>query len=147
MTRRSAARKFALGGATSMGPICAAMASLIALLALSPRPAAAEVAWQDLPAVKQLYERAKPEKEVVIWAPVAGEFDWIEAAFSKRFPGIAIRGTGDLQAATHNFVYSLLYAKAFVQQAELPKTWDELLDPRWRGKLVAQDFLLPRLMG
>jgi iron(III) transport system substrate-binding protein len=180
-------------------------AALCVLLLLPALPACAQTApaWTELPAVKALYERAKAEKEVSIWAPVATEFDWIEAEFGKRFPGIAIRGTGDLQGATkiiaearagrhsvdllenslggmievqkrallaktdwaalgadksavffdgeaiatHNFVYSLLYAKAFVQPDSVPHTWDGLLDPKWRGKLVAQDFLLPRLMG
>jgi ABC-type Fe3+ transport system substrate-binding protein len=47
----------------------------------------------------------------------------------------------------HNFVYSTLYAKNFVKEADVPKTWDDLLDPKWKGKMVSQDFLLPRLMG
>ena len=49
--------------------------------------------------------------------------------------------------AVHNFVYSTLYAKDFVKPAELPKTWDDLLDPKWKGRMVSQDFLFPRLMG
>ncbi len=166
-------------------------------------PAVAQTAWQDQPAIKELYEKAKAEKEIVIWAPVQTEVDWIQVEFTKRFPGITVKGTGDLQAATkliaearagrhavdawqnslggmlevqkrglfakvdwkpygvidgnimfdgegvavHNFVYSTLYAKDHVKQADLPKSWDDLLDPKWKGKLVAQDFLFPRLMG
>jgi ABC-type Fe3+ transport system substrate-binding protein len=180
-----------------------ALTLLVALLVSALQTTATEAAWRDVPAIEQLYEKAKAEHEVVIWAPVTTEFDWIQAEFSKRFPGIAIRGTGDLQAATkiiaearagrhsldvwmnslggmievrkrgllakadwaavgidhgsvffdgeaaatHNFVYALVYSKQFVQQAAAPRTWDELLKSKWRGKLVTQDFLLPRLMG
>jgi iron(III) transport system substrate-binding protein len=49
--------------------------------------------------------------------------------------------------ATHNFVYSTVYAKEHVAAAELPRTWEALTDPKWTGKLTAQTFLLPRLMG
>jgi iron(III) transport system substrate-binding protein len=173
------------------------------LLSFAFVPLAVAQSWQDNPAVKALYEKARAEGEVVFWAPVQMEVDWIQAEFSKRFPGIVVKGTGDLQAATkliaearanrhsvdawqnslggmlevqkrglfakvdwkhygiddnrilfdgegvavHNFVYSTLYAKAFVKEAELPKTWDDLLNPKWKGKMVSQDFLFPRLMG
>ncbi len=49
--------------------------------------------------------------------------------------------------ATHNFVYTVVYAKDKVAQADLPRTWEQLADPKWTGKLTAQAFLLPRLMG
>jgi iron(III) transport system substrate-binding protein len=154
-------------------------------------------------AQRDLYEKAKLEKEVSIWAPVSTEVDWIQSEVDKRFPGITVKPTGDLQAATkiiaearagrqtldvwetsignmlevqkrgligktdwtsggiskddiffdgeaaatHNFVFTLLYAKGKVAEGEIPKTWMELLNPKWRGKLIASDFLLPRLMG
>lgn len=181
--------------------LAAALAA--AVLGSGAAPAPAQERWQDSPAVKALYEKAKAEGEVVIWGPVQAEVDWIEGEFAKRFPGIGVKGTGDLQAATkliaearagrhsvdlwqnslggmlevqkrglfakvdwqplgfagdrvmfggegiavHNFIYSTLYAKDFVKPAELPKTWDDLLDPKWKGRMVSQDFLFPRLMG
>jgi iron(III) transport system substrate-binding protein len=181
----------------------AAVAVLAGLLALSTAPAWAQSSWQDQPAVKALYEKAKAEGEVVIWGPTQVEVDWLAIELPKRFPGIAVKGTGDLQAATkliaearanrhsvdvwqnslggmlevqkrglfakvdwrpyalgdgnilfdgegvavHNFVYSTPYAKELVKPADLPKTWDDLLDPKWKGKMVSQDFLFPRLMG
>ena len=165
--------------------------------------ASAQTAWHDLPAVKDLYEKAKAEKEVVIWTPAQTEVDWVSVEFPKRFPGITVKGTGDLQSATkliaearanrhsvdvwqnslggmievqkrnlfakvdwqalgipqsnilfdgegvaaHNFIYSALYAKNFVKDEDVPKTWDDLLDPKWKGKMVAEHFLFPRLLG
>jgi len=154
-------------------------------------------------AMQALYEKAKAEKEVTLWTPAAIEGGWVPAEFGKRFPGIEVQFTADLQgatkiiaearagrhsvdvwsfaiggmievqkrdllanedwarygidernvffngqaAATHNFIYASLYAKQYVKAADLPKTWNDFLDPKWKGKLVAQSFLLPRMMG
>jgi iron(III) transport system substrate-binding protein len=181
----------------------AATTILGAALIIAAGAAAAQTPFQDLPLVKELYDKAKAEKEVVIWAPVPSEVDWIQEPFAKRFPGIEVKGVGDLQAATkiiaearagrhsvdvwttslgnmlevqkrglfakvdwsafgvdksnvffdgeaaavHNFVYTNVYAKELVKPADLPHGWDDLLDPKWKGKLLSSDFLLPRLMG
>src|SRR3954462_9991039 len=77
-----------------------AAAMLAGLLSLSTVPALAQGTWQDNPSVKALYEKAQAEGEVVIWTPVQSEADWIQPEFAKRFPGITVKGTGDLQAAT-----------------------------------------------
>jgi ABC-type Fe3+ transport system substrate-binding protein len=186
-----------------MGRTLVAAAAFAALLAGGSAPSFAQTNWSDTPAVKALYAKAKAEGEVVIWAPVQTEVDWIEMEFPKRFPGIAVKGNGDLQAATkliaearagrhsvdvwqnslggaieaqkrglfdkadwqqygidkdrvlldgeglavHNFIYSTLYAKDFVKETDLPRTWDDLLDPKWKRRMVSQDFLFPRLMG
>jgi len=154
-------------------------------------------------AMQALHEKAKAEKEVVLWAPAAIEGSWVPEQFGKRFPGIDLTFTPDLQsgtkiiaearagrhsvdvwsfaiggmievqkrdllatedwerygidkgniffngqaAATHNFIYTSIYSKAAVSPADLPKTWNDYLDPKWKGKLVAQAFLLPRMMG
>jgi iron(III) transport system substrate-binding protein len=154
-------------------------------------------------AMQALYEKAKAEKEVSLWTPAAIEGSWVNEQFAKRFPGITVNLTADLQgatkiiaearagrhtvdnwtfaiggmlevqkrgllakedwaaygidpkdtffdgeaAATHNFVYTTIYSKAAVKPADLPKTWDDFTDPKWTGKLVAQSFLLPRMMG
>ncbi len=154
-------------------------------------------------AMQALYEKAKAEKEVSLWTPAAIEGSWVNDQFAKRFPGITVNLTADLQgatkiiaearagrhtvdtwtfaiagmievqkrgllatedwaaygidpkdtffdgqaAATHNFVYTSIYSKTTVKPADLPKTWDDFTDPKWTGKLVAQSFLLPRMMG
>ena len=69
------------------------ISSLLALTIASVT--AAQAAWQDEPAVKALYEKAKQEGEVVIWGPARGEIEWIEAAFNKTFPGIKVPFVGD----------------------------------------------------
>ncbi|HEX3972446.1 MAG TPA: extracellular solute-binding protein [Stellaceae bacterium] len=159
--------------------------------------------WQPNAAMQALYKKAKAEKEVSLWTPAAIEGSWVNDQFNKRFPGITVNLTADLQgatkiiaearagrhtvddwtfaiagmievqkrglmatedwatlgidpkdtffdnqaAATHNFVYTSIYSKAAVKPEDLPKTWDDFTDPKWTGKLVAQSFLLPRMMG
>lgn len=49
--------------------------------------------------------------------------------------------------ATHNLVYSIVYNEKLVAAADVPKAWEDLLAPKWQGKLVASQFLLPRLLG
>ena len=173
------------------------------LMTLLAAAGARAQAPQAKDALQALYEKAKAEKEVTLWAPAAIEGSWVPAQFEKRFPGIDVKFTPDLQgatkiiaearagrhtvdawsfsiggmlevqkrgllqaedwsrfgiakantffdgqaAATHNFIYTSIYSKAAVKPADLPKTWSDFLDPKWKGKLVAQAFLLPRLMG
>jgi iron(III) transport system substrate-binding protein len=50
-------------------------------------------------------------------------------------------------AALYNLVYTVVYNERLVKPDELPRTWEDLLSPRWKGKLVASQFLLPRLLG
>jgi len=179
------------------------IAAAICAAALCLGAAAAQADWRETPAIRALYDKAKAEGEVVIWGPVQTEVDWIQGELAKRFPGITVKATGDLQAATkliaearanrhsvdlwqnslggmlevqkrglfakvdwpsygldagrllfdgeglavHNFVYTTAYAKSFVTPAELPRTWNDLLDPKWKGRMVSEDFLFPRLMG
>jgi iron(III) transport system substrate-binding protein len=178
-------------------------AAIAAVFALSSSLAWSQADWIKRPAVQQLYEKAKAEKEVTFFAPNARETDWVIKAFGERFPGITIKATADLQyptrlitearagrssadvlshslgglmemqkrellapvdwgtydvrgsnvvlggqaAATHNFVYTTIYAKDKVDAKDLPKKWTDLLDPKWKGKMSTQAFLLPRMMG
>jgi iron(III) transport system substrate-binding protein len=50
-------------------------------------------------------------------------------------------------AFTHNIVFTFAYNTKLVSAAELPKTWEDVLDPRWKGKLTGSQFLLPRMIG
>jgi iron(III) transport system substrate-binding protein len=166
-------------------------------------PGFAQTAWQDRPAVKQLYEAAKKEGEVVVWGTAATEVDWIAAAFGKLFPGIAVKVLGDNDVATkavaehragryevdvfqtsftvgrpvlernlyakvdwsvfgtpvdntafdgravltHNLVYAVVYNKNLVKPEDLPKTWEDLLQDKYKNRMAGSTFLVPRLIG
>src|SRR5215831_1396890 len=56
--------------------------------------------WQPNAAMMALYEKAKAEKEVSLWTPAAIEGSWVNDQFAKRFPGITVNLTSDLQGAT-----------------------------------------------
>ena len=73
---------------------------LTVLFALLPAWVAAQSEWARRPAVQQLYEKAKAEKEVTLFVPNARESDWVVKAFAERFPGIAVKATADLQYPT-----------------------------------------------
>jgi len=91
----------------------------------------ADVTQQTLGSVLEVQKRG-----------LLARLDWSLAGVDKRdvfFDGEA--------GAMHNFVYSILYAKDKLTAAEVPKKWEDLLDPKWKGKMVISDFLFPRLMG
>jgi ABC-type Fe3+ transport system substrate-binding protein len=71
-----------------------------------------------------------------------GENDW--RLWTTDSPSVLLDGTA---APLYNLVYSVAYNDALVKPADLPRSWDDLLAPRWKGKLVASQFLLPRLLG
>ena len=79
----------------------AVMASALALAA-APfiRRASAQPAAGVPPQFAALYEEAKPEGEVTIWAPGAPSVQWIPPEFAKRFPGLKVNWLGDQQASS-----------------------------------------------
>lgn len=64
------------------------------------RRASAQPAQGVSPQLAELYEKAKPEGEVTIWAPGAPSVQWIPAEFAKRFPGVKVTWLGDQQASS-----------------------------------------------
>jgi iron(III) transport system substrate-binding protein len=165
--------------------------------------ATAHAAWKDEPAAKALYEKARQEGEVVIWGPARAEIEWIEAPFSKAFPGIKVPFVGDndvftraiaearggrhqvdvmwtsinggihfasrdlaakvdwkalgMEDAETAFDDRMLFANRSmwivtfdtdkIKAADLPDTWEGYLDPKFKDKMIANPFLLPRLAG
>jgi iron(III) transport system substrate-binding protein len=169
--------------------------------AIAATPALAE--WKQSPAVKELYEKAKKEGEVVIWGTNTREVDWIPAAFAAEFPGVKANVLGDNDIApkiiaetragrhevdvywssitgvapivqrelptaidwsmfgvtkdntafdgkmgfTNNIVYVVAYDTRKMSEADMPKTWDQLLDPKYKDKMAGSLFLMPRLVS
>lgn len=69
-------------------------------VALLSGQAAAQARWQDGPAVKELYGKAKAEGSVTLWGTQLREVQWISKAFAADFPGIEVRAVGDNNIAT-----------------------------------------------
>lgn len=163
----------------------------------------AHAQWFKSPEIKQLYQDAKNEKEVVLWGTAAREVDWVPAAFNAMFPGIEVKASGDTDittraiaearagrstvdvmvtslslvlrlderkmlssegwadfgvdkshvaldgrmAYTHNIAYTIAYNKNKVAAKDVPKHWADLLDPKYKGKMVGQQFLFPRMVA
>ena len=64
------------------------------------RRASAQPAVGVSPQLAELYEKAKPDGEVTIWAPGAPGVQWIPAEFAKRFPAVKVNWLGDQQASS-----------------------------------------------
>jgi iron(III) transport system substrate-binding protein len=47
----------------------------------------------------------------------------------------------------HTVAYVAAFEKGAVASADAPATWEQLLEARYRGKMVGSLFLLPRLVG
>jgi len=78
----------------------------------------------------------------IVERDLLGENDW--AAFNILPTNVFFNGR---TAATHNPVYGTVHNVTLVQKAELPRTWEDLLDPKWKGRLVTSQFLFPRMLG
>ncbi|OGA22447.1 MAG: hypothetical protein A3I01_15555 [Betaproteobacteria bacterium RIFCSPLOWO2_02_FULL_65_24] len=68
--------------------------------------------------------------------------DW--SVFGTKGRNVALDGKAGL---TSNHVYAVVYNTQKVKPSDLPKLWTDLLDPRYKGKMVGSSFLMPRLMG
>jgi ABC-type Fe3+ transport system substrate-binding protein len=71
-----------------------------------------------------------------------GTNEW--AAWGAAPSSVLLDGTA---ASIYHLVYTIVYNETLVKTAELPRNWEDLLAPRWKGNLVASQFLLPRLLG
>lgn len=63
--------------------------ALLWALLLGAAPATGQ--WAQAPEIKSLYEAAKAEGEVIVWAAQQRSVSWIPRAFSQMFPGIAVK--------------------------------------------------------
>ena len=111
-----------------------------------------DVRWLDMGS-QEVYdrvrsERANPQADVWFGGPDTilsrGAGEGLLAAFR---PGWAdhlpaeSRHQGDFYFGLYRAVPVLLYNSAALTEAEAPRDWQDLLDPRWRGKVVIRDPL------
>jgi iron(III) transport system substrate-binding protein len=90
-----------------------------------------DVFWHSLTGVGPMVQRDLIAK--VDWAP-----------FGVLPAGTTFDGRG---AYTSNIAYALAFNSELVKKEDVPKRWDAFTDPKYKGKLTASLFLLPRLSG
>ncbi len=111
-----------------------------------------DVRWLDMGS-QEVYdrlrsERANPQADVWFGGPATifarGAHDSLLEPFRPTWAG-AIgphgRGPGDLYFAAYETPAVIVYAEQAVKPEEAPRDWDDLLDPRWKGKVLIRDPL------
>ena len=111
-----------------------------------------DVRWLDMGS-QDVYdrvrsERANPQADVwfggpsLILAPAARDSlldchrpSWADAIAARG------RGAGDCYFAAYETPVVFLYAVRAVSAADAPQDWDDLLDPKWQGKIIIRDPL------
>ena len=93
-------------------------------------------------------ERANPQADIwfggpsLIFAQAAGD-SLLDCARPSWADAIAPRGQGEGNCyfAAYETPAVFLYPEKVVSAAEAPQDWDDLLDPKWKGKLIIRDPL------
>jgi iron(III) transport system substrate-binding protein len=111
-----------------------------------------DVRWLDMGS-QEVYERirserANPQADVWFGGPstifARGAGDSLLAAYRPTWAhAIAprARGPGDLYVAVYETPAVIYYASGAVSPEAAPQDWDDLLDPRWRGRVLIRDPL------
>jgi len=111
-----------------------------------------DVRWLDMGS-QEVYdrlrsERANPQADVWFGGPATifarGVRDSLLEAFRPNWAeAIAAhgRGPGDRYFAAYETPAVIVYAEQAVKPDEAPRDWDDLLDPRWKGKILIRDPL------
>ena len=68
---------------------------------------------------------------------VQGYDDWVETFKSVELSPQAISENGRL-VTWYSLLYPIAYNTQMVRAQEVPKSWDDLLDPKWRGRLILE---------
>ena len=111
-----------------------------------------DVRWLDMGS-QDVYdrvrsERANPQADIwfggpsLILAPAARDslLDCWRPAWADAIAARG-RGAGDCYFATYETPVVFLYAEKVVRPEDAPQDWDDLLDPKWKGKLIIRDPL------
>ena len=93
-------------------------------------------------------ERANPQADVWFGGPATifarGVQDSLLEPFRPTWAGAIARhgqGPGDLYFAAYETPAVIVYADQALKPAEAPQDWDDLLDPKWKGKILIKDPL------
>jgi iron(III) transport system substrate-binding protein len=78
----------------------------------------------------------------VIQRDLLAQIDW--AAYGVKRDSIVFDGKAIL---TNNIVYAVTYDTNKVKPEDLPRSWTDILDPKYKGKMAGSSFLVPRLIG
>ncbi len=111
-----------------------------------------DVRWLDMGSQEVLdrlrAERANPQADVWFGGPATifarGARDSLLEAYRPTWADAidsAGRGPGDLYFALYETPAIIIYARDGVPAARVPRDWDDLLKPEWRGKVLIRDPL------
>jgi len=111
-----------------------------------------DVRWLDMGS-QDVYdrvrsERANPQTDIwfggpsLIFAQAAADslLDCARPSWAEAIPSRA-RGDGDCYFAAYETPAVFLYAEKVVSAADAPQDWEDLLAPKWKGKLIIRDPL------
>jgi iron(III) transport system substrate-binding protein len=88
----------------------------------------------------------------VLWWSISGFLDLHKRGLVGRFESDTLEAFGiapddttldDRGLKVANVIYTVAYDTRRLKPQELPKTWEDLLDPRWRGQIVGATLLMP----
>lgn len=111
-----------------------------------------DVRWLDMGS-QEVYDRvrseaANPQADVWYGGPqqifARGAADGLLAPYRPQWAGAipeTSRGAQDLYFASYRTAPVLVYNTQAVKREEAPGDWDDLLDPRWKGKILIRDPL------
>jgi iron(III) transport system substrate-binding protein len=111
-----------------------------------------DVRWLDMGS-QEVYDRvrseaANPQADVWFGGPqtifVRGAADHLLAPYRPTWAAVvpeASRGAGDLYFGSYRTAPVLVYNSKAVKPGEAPADWDDLLAPRWKGKILVRDPL------
>jgi len=109
-----------------------------------------DVRWLDMGS-QEVYdrirsERANPQADVWFGGPslifaLAARDSLLDCHRPNWADAIAPRGrgVGDCYFATYETPAVFLYPESLLTHAEAPQDWDDLLAPRWKGKIIIRD--------
>jgi iron(III) transport system substrate-binding protein len=109
-----------------------------------------DVRWLDMGS-QEVYdrvrsERANPQGDVWFGGPstifALGSADSLLEAFRPSWAAAVDprgHGPGDLYFSVYETPAVLVYAERAVRPADAPQDWDDLLDPKWKGKVLIRD--------